>query len=560
MSTTPQPVQTQAAPAPDLNAAPPVVNSPAPAPNLPDALLQPGSSLVAGQAAPSVMGTTEGQGYSNAVAAQAAAVKKASDIANQPPQAPANVPHARLVNIISALSTGLSAAGASLGSHGREGGAEYVENVNAQQQQQKLAAQQATQAQRNQQIQQQLTIGATNEALANSYHMLMSLPTDLTKNDLQIEGAKQNLAKGALDIQTQTADFMKQNWGLTPAQVSGSAPTTPGDLSNSVTMLNRSVTGAAQILGKDNPAVVAAQQVAASPNPNVKDILNAGSGLGFALQQNKDVQAAQNAVVAGLPKNQQEAAAQLAAAQSSGDPTKISKAQSVYDATTKAVQDERQFASTLQAQNQAATKQITFQNTLAQKGLEDTNKLWTDPQHGFAQTRAQVEATKNIVAQAKNGSELAASLEPAMTVLGVNSFAGVHRISPTEYEAAGPQVGSLYLRLNALLDKAGSGKVPPATLSEVGGIMDALLRGKYQTSLDSTRQIVSNAGIPEDRIFVPAPNNFGALTTLDKIPVAATPTGNQAGAGVTVTDPRGVVHTFPDQASADNFKRLAGIK
>jgi hypothetical protein len=428
--------------------------------------------------------------------------------------------------------------------------------MNAQQQQQKLAAQQATAAQRNQQIQNQLTIGATNEALAHSYQMLMTLPTDLTKNDLQVQTGEQNLAKGVLDIQTQTADFMKSNWGLTPAQVSGSASVAPSDLSNSKDMLTRSIGGASQILGQNDPAVVAAQQVASNPQPTVQDILKAGSGLSFALQQNKDVQTANNAAAAGLPKNQQEAAAQLAAAQTSGDPTKIAKAQSVYDATTKAVQDERQFSSNLAAQNQAANKQIALQNALAQKGVADINKMWTDPREGFSQVAAQVDATKTILAQAKNGSELAASLQPVLTTLGINSFAGVHRISPAEVQAAGPQVGSLYRRLNSLLEKTTKGAVPPATLSEVGGIMDALIQGKYQTALNSTRQTVKNAGLSEDSIFVPTPNNYGALTALAQIPVTAIPSG----AGVTVVDPRGVVHTFPDQASADKFKKLARIE
>ena len=42
-------------------------------------------------------------------------------------------------------------------------------------------------------------------------------------------------------------------------------------------------------------------------------------------------------------------------------------------------------------------------------------------------------------------------------------------------------------------------------------------------------------------------------------PAAAGLAGTQP-AGITVTDPRGTVHTFPDQASADAFKRAAGIK
>lgn len=36
--------------------------------------------------------------------------------------------------------------------------------------------------------------------------------------------------------------------------------------------------------------------------------------------------------------------------------------------------------------------------------------------------------------------------------------------------------------------------------------------------------------------------------------------GQESQGGVTVTDPRGVVHTFKDQASADRFKQAAGIK
>jgi hypothetical protein len=30
--------------------------------------------------------------------------------------------------------------------------------------------------------------------------------------------------------------------------------------------------------------------------------------------------------------------------------------------------------------------------------------------------------------------------------------------------------------------------------------------------------------------------------------------------GITVTDPKGGVHTFPDQASADRFRKLANIQ
>jgi hypothetical protein len=40
----------------------------------------------------------------------------------------------------------------------------------------------------------------------------------------------------------------------------------------------------------------------------------------------------------------------------------------------------------------------------------------------------------------------------------------------------------------------------------------------------------------------------------------ASSTAAPSAGGVKVTDPRGVAHTFPDQKSADNFKKAAGIK
>lgn len=43
-------------------------------------------------------------------------------------------------------------------------------------------------------------------------------------------------------------------------------------------------------------------------------------------------------------------------------------------------------------------------------------------------------------------------------------------------------------------------------------------------------------------------------------PANNTSRGGHTPGGISVTDPAGGVHTFPDQASADNFKRLAGIK
>jgi hypothetical protein len=552
---------------PTPDAAPPVVpNAPMSGPDL-SALSQPGASRVAGQAAPNYQTAALGSAQQSLEESNVYA-KKAADLASAPPVAPPNVPHARLMNLISALSTGLSAAGTAMATGGREGGAEEVVRIQGEQQQQKIQAQNAAIQQRNSAVQTQLTAGETARANAQNYILLATMHDQVDASHFKAQSEQQNLASGSLELQSKAQEMfdtkgqvpagwtvdantgqVSQGQSQTPA--SGAAPSgqstpAPGAAPTGTvapvtsifnTRQNMILDAAGQELkdakGNDDPLVTAARQILTNPNSTpvqkrqatlaVQNKAGLSADVVKNLTAKADLAAKQN-VAENLPKNQQEASIQLAAAQQSGDATRIRLAQANKAAVDATVQDERKFSANLQAQNAAVNKQTQFSNTLAQKGIEDTNKLWTDPQHGFAQTRAQVEATKNVVAQAKNGSELAASLEPAMTVLGVNSFAGVHRISPTEYEAAGPQVGSLYRRLNAMLDKAGKGAVPSATLSEVNGIMDALVRGKYQASLDSTRQIIGNSGIPTNRIFVPDPSNYSALTTLDKIPVTSTGT------------------------------------
>ena len=49
----------------------------------------------------------------------------------------------------------------------------------------------------------------------------------------------------------------------------------------------------------------------------------------------------------------------------------------------------------------------------------------------------------------------------------------------TEVEAAGPHVGSVARRVDASLEKAGKGKLPAATLSEMQKLVDLYAKSKY---------------------------------------------------------------------------------
>lgn len=233
------------------------------------------------------------KGIEQSAAGMQQASKNIQDLSAPAPN-PATMPpgKARLFAMIQGLGIGLSSFGTAMGTHGKEGGAPEVQQFYANQQAQKLQAQQAAQTQRNQQIQNQITSFDTNQKMGQTWYMLGSMPLELEQHHVDLELSQQKLATGATDAQIQIGEFMKQNWGLSPAQVAGSSPTTGADLSNSKSMLDRSVngpTGAIQILGKDNPAVVAAQKVAANPSPSVSDIMSAGQGLSIALSQHKAV-------------------------------------------------------------------------------------------------------------------------------------------------------------------------------------------------------------------------------------------------------------------------------
>lgn len=147
-------------------------------------------------------------------------------------------------------------------------------------------------------------------------------------------------------------------------------------------------------------------------------------------------------------------------------------------------------------------RQAQFANTLQKDGLDKLNTIFADPQHGYTQFLAQAAATKDTIMQSKNGSELASSLVPLMTALGVTSFAGVHRINTTEINAAGPQAGSAFRRINNILDKYGSGSIPDDVLKETTGIIDGLISAKHAGVIGDAKMIAANTGLDTAKVTV----------------------------------------------------------
>lgn len=205
-----------------------------------------------------------------------------------------------------------------------------------------------------------------------------------------------------------------------------------------------------------------------------------------------------------------------------------------YDSATKGVdqlsqalvqRQQTQFVQSAENVRQSLNRQAQFANTMQKDGLDQVGKMFTDPQHGYTQFLSQAEATKNAVADAKNGSELATSLIPMMTAAGILSFSAIHRINQTEVNQAGPEVGSIYRKINTALDKAGSGAIQPDTAKEVNGLMDELIEAKHTALVNGAQVIAKNAGLDPTKTTIMGKD--GTPDTLDhasqkvKAPVAA---------------------------------------
>jgi hypothetical protein len=305
--------------------APPSVpaQNPATAPDI-SALTQPGPNA----AQPNVQSAAMGS-YQKAVQDESTAAQKAADIANTPTPAPYAGPHARLLSMIQGLAVGLDSFGKAIATHGKEGGAEQVVQYNAQQQQQKIQAQQAAQAQKNQAIQNQITIGSTNRTLGQNMLLLATMPQELQMKDLQLSEAQQRVASGKAALADTQAEFMSK-FGMNTDQfnsmIGGStgaggnaAPVDPKAVANMTAFAQQKIKAASQILHPDDPYLQKAQTVLADPKSSPQDIFGAVASVNRQLGLQQQVTAAsekQEQVAAGArPRDLNDAVGRLTQAQ-----------------------------------------------------------------------------------------------------------------------------------------------------------------------------------------------------------------------------------------------------
>jgi hypothetical protein len=318
---------TNSAPAPaSASVAPPSIpeQNPASAPDL-SALTQPGPNAAQPNVQTAAMGS-----YQKAVSDEATANQKAADLANQAGTLnPGAGGHQRLLSMIQGIGAGLSAFGTAIATKGEKGGGEMAADILGKEQEQKIQAQQASQAQRNQAIQNQLTIGSTNRTLGQNMLLLATLPQELQMKDLQLSEAQQRVASGKAALADTQAEFMSK-FGMNTDQfnsmIGGSTgaggnavPIDPKAVANMTAFAQQKIKAASQILHPDDPYLQKAQTVIADPKSSPQDIFGAVSSVNRQLGLQQQVTAAsekQEQVAAGArPKDLNDAVGRLTQAQ-----------------------------------------------------------------------------------------------------------------------------------------------------------------------------------------------------------------------------------------------------
>jgi hypothetical protein len=176
----------------------------------------------------------------------------------------------------------------------------------------------------------------------------------------------------------------------------------------------------------------------------------------------------------------------------------------------------------------------------SQKAGEENEKYWSDPQHGFVAPLQQSKQIEETIKGAKDGNGLMTNMLPTMTVLGVNSAAGVHRISPAEAEAAklNPQVT---VRWNAMFDAATKGATPAQLAQQARELNQVVIGAAHDKALAQSQFNAKSHGTPYSS--VPVMDVDGNVTTLDKL---------------VVKDPNGKEHAFHTEDQANQFKKAIG--
>jgi hypothetical protein len=247
------------------------------------------------------------------LANQTAPNPNAINPANAPAAPAAPVKHAVLLKMVTSLADGLSAAGASFATHGREGGAGMVQQLEGQRAEQQQRAVAATQAQKDAELRNKLTTAQTNQANINNHILTATMPDEISLSHMKVPEAQTKLAGEQQGQAITGADFQAQHGGMKPDEFSQALSSTSpvsGGVSTGVNPFfvsqANSVLRAAKTarLPDDNPMVQKLQAVLADSKSTPKDVfLATGQLAGEQDRQGKaiDQRVKQDAAIANDP-------------------------------------------------------------------------------------------------------------------------------------------------------------------------------------------------------------------------------------------------------------------
>lgn len=223
---------------PDVSAAAPAPAAVAPAATAPATVAAaPTTSapVAAAQPDPAAAAQAAAAPFETAAAQAAANIKQLNAQSTAPPPPG---PHARLLSMVQGMAVGLGSFGKAIATHGKEGGVEDVLAYQNQKKQQDIQAQQLRDAEKNQKIQQQVTMLDTNQKLALNAWMMARQPAELNnellgiqRNQVGLVGETQDVRQKAQQTYLQTgnsADLPDSVLPRTAAPAASAAPAAGG--------------------------------------------------------------------------------------------------------------------------------------------------------------------------------------------------------------------------------------------------------------------------------------------------------------------------------------------
>ena len=424
-------------------------------------------------------------------------------------------PHAKLLAMVTALADSLSAAGTSLATHGQRGGAEMVQELEAQRQQSKQSAQAAAQAVTDAKLRNDLTTAQTNQFNFTNHMNLQTAPDQLAQSHMKTVSENLETQQKAQEV-FDTTGRVPTGWTADPStgqvalpgQVKPAAPAgTPGAPAGP-SMYDRRGNILLDGLGKelqdekgnDDSLVTSARQIFNNPASTVEQKQQAligvqqKAGLNAQVIKNltekADLKVKQESAQFAVPKNQADIAkanAEAAAANTSRDKNAFELGQMKREDASLRTPDATGFSSTLtpkeyEKRYDSFTKSKDYQTLSTLKGSYQQ----------FQDTLKNIQATGEMT-----GAESVVGLFNAIGISATPLAGKGFRINSNTVEEHQEARGMDQAAYQKLLKVKAGDVITPQQMKDYANIAAGVYHNSYVNAADEAHRL----GLPVD--FLP---------------------------------------------------------